>query len=88
MGEKNIVAEVISRIPFNGNQETTQKSTYQNEILSKINDVKELPEGSFTINLKFIQKYQRAEPSIIAKYKMVHTIRVIFVEVVILILSL
>ena len=29
-GEKNIVAEELSRIPFNGNQETTQKSTYQN----------------------------------------------------------
>ena len=28
-GEKNIVAERLSRIPLNGNQETTQKSTYQ-----------------------------------------------------------
>ena len=28
-GEKNIVADALSRIPLNGNQETTQKSTYQ-----------------------------------------------------------
>ena len=28
--ENNIVAYGISRVPFNGNQDTTQKSTYQN----------------------------------------------------------
>ena len=37
--------------------------------MSEINDIKELPEGKFTIKLKFIQKYQQAEPSIIDKYK-------------------
>ena len=37
--------------------------------MSEINDIKELPEGTFPINLKLIQKYQREEPSIIAKYK-------------------
>ena len=46
-------------IPLNGNQETTQNSTYQREIMSEINDIKELPEGTFPINLKLIQKYQR-----------------------------
>ena len=37
--------------------------------MSEINDTKELPEVSFPINLKFIQRYQRAETSIISKYK-------------------
>ena len=35
----------------------------------EINDIKELHEDNFPINLKVIQKYQRSEPSIIAKYK-------------------
>ena len=37
-GEKNIVADALSRFPLNGNQETTQKSIYQNEIVSEINN--------------------------------------------------
>ena len=53
--EKNIVAERLSRIPLNGNQETTQKSTHQQEIVSEINDIKEIPEGNFSISLKFIR---------------------------------
>ena len=42
--EKKIISDAISRLSFNGNQETTQKSTYQKEIVSEINDIKELPE--------------------------------------------
>ena len=49
-GQKNIVADAISRFPLNGNQETTQKSTYQREIVSEINDTKEILEGNFPIN--------------------------------------
>ena len=37
--------------------------------MSEINDIEELPEDTFLINLKLIQKYQRLEPSMIAKYK-------------------
>ena len=37
--------------------------------MSEINDTEELPEGTFPINLKLIQKYQREEPSITDKYK-------------------
>ena len=37
--------------------------------MSEIYDIEGLPEGSFPIKLKLIQKYQRMEPSIIAKYK-------------------
>ena len=68
-GEKNIVAYILSRIPLNGNQETTQNSTYQQEIVSEINDIEELPESTFPINLKLIQNFQRQQPSIRAKYK-------------------
>ena len=66
---KNIVSDALSIFTLNRNQETTQKSTYQQEIVSEINDIKDIPEGTFPINLKLIQKYQRSEPSIIAKYK-------------------
>ena len=59
----------LSRLPLNGNQETTQKSTYQRKIMSEINGIEEVPEVTFPINSKLIKKYQREEPSIIAKYK-------------------
>ena len=36
--------------------------------MSEINDIKEIPKGTFPINLKFIKVYQRLEPSITAKY--------------------
>ena len=68
-GDKKIVADALSRLPLYGNQETTQKSNHQKEIMLEINYTEELPEGMFPINLKLIQKYQWAEPSIIAKYK-------------------
>ena len=37
--------------------------------MSEINDIKELPEVTFPINLKLIPKYQWEELIIIAKYK-------------------
>ena len=37
--------------------------------MSDINDIKELPEGMFPINFKWIQKYQHLEPCLMAKYK-------------------
>ena len=67
-GEKNIVADALSISTLNVNQETTQKSTYQQKILSEINDNKETTEGNLSINLYLIQKYQRAKPSMIDKY--------------------
>ena len=66
---RKIVKYTLSRLPLNWNEETTQKSTYQKEIVSEINDFEELPEGTFLINLKLIQKYQQSESSILAKYK-------------------
>ena len=53
-GENNIVADGLSRIPLKGNQETTHKSTYQQEIVSEINDTEKIPEGTFPINFKCI----------------------------------
>ena len=38
-------------------------------MVSEINDTEEIPEDTFPNNLKFIQKYQYSEPSIIAKYE-------------------
>ena len=35
--------------------------------MSEINKTEEIPEDTFPINLKLIQKYQRAEPSLMAK---------------------
>ena len=87
-GEKNIVADALSMIPLNGNQETTQKSTYQKEVFSETNDIKALPEGTFPINLKLIQKQQRLEPSMIPYYNDSTCHKVISMELVILILAL
>ena len=44
-----MVSDVLSRLPLYGNQDTTQKSTYQQEIVSEINDRKEIPEDTFPI---------------------------------------
>ena len=37
--------------------------------MSEINYIKELPEGTFPINLNFIQQHQRVEPILMAEYK-------------------
>ena len=37
--------------------------------MSEINDIEQLPEGIYPINLNLIQIYQQTETSIIAKYK-------------------
>ena len=47
---KNTPEDALSRTPLNGNQDTTQKSTYQKEIVSEINNIEEIPEGNFPIN--------------------------------------
>ena len=37
--------------------------------MSEINDIEELSEGIFTINLKLIRQYQRKNHSLMAKYR-------------------
>ena len=51
------------------NQETTWMFSYTKEIVSYINDIKEIPEGTFRINLKMISTYQWMEPRLVTKYK-------------------
>ena len=51
------MADALSRLPIDSNQETTQESTYKKEILSEIVDIEELPKGNFLINLKLINQY-------------------------------
>ena len=48
-GEKNIVADALSRLPNNGNKKTTHESTYTTENMSEIYDIDELPDGTITI---------------------------------------
>ena len=60
----------LSIFPLNGNQDTTQESTYKREILSEINDTEEFPEGVSPISSKQIDKYQRKTPSLKAKYEL------------------
>ena len=38
-------------------------------MVSEINDMEEISEVTFPINLKLIQRYQRAEPSVMDIYK-------------------
>ena len=49
-GKKHILADARSRLTLNGNQETTHKSIYQQGIVSEINDIEELLEGTFPMN--------------------------------------
>ena len=51
------MSDALSIFTLYSNIETTQKSTYQQEIFSKIVDVEEISEVTFTINLKFIKRH-------------------------------
>ena len=46
-----MVADSLSWLPRNGNQNTTHKSDYLTKFMSKINDVEELSEAPFDENL-------------------------------------
>ena len=61
------MADALSRFTIDGNQGTTQDSTTTKEIMSEINDIEEIPEDSFPINLKLIDRYQWKDPSLMAK---------------------
>ena len=47
---RKIVADALSRLTLNGNQETTWRKTYKKENVSEINYTKELPEVTFPIS--------------------------------------
>ena len=63
------MANAFSRLNNNRNQYTTQESTYKKLIVSEMNDIKELPEDNFPINLKSIDQYQQKEPTLMDKYQ-------------------
>ena len=48
-GNKNIVADALSRLPINGSQMTTHEKTYTTETMSEIYDIEELPDGNFPL---------------------------------------
>ena len=56
--KKNTVAYALSKWPNNWNKKTTKESNYIKEIMSEVNNIKELPEGIFPVNLKIIDRYQ------------------------------
>ena len=66
-GEKNILADALSRLPNNGNQKTTHESTYTTETMSELYDNNELPEYMFTLSFNIIDRYQREEPFLLGK---------------------
>ena len=69
--EKNIVADTLSRLTINANQETTQESIYKNEIVSEIDDTKELPDGNSPMSVKLVGHYQQGNVSLKTKNYMV-----------------
>ena len=48
-GNKIIVADALSLLPNNGNQNTTHESTYTMETMSELYDIDELIDGTFTL---------------------------------------
>ena len=45
------MADEPSKLPLNGNQDTPQKSTYQQKIMSEIDGIEEISQVTFPINL-------------------------------------
>ena len=62
------MADALSIFPMNGNQETTQESTYEKEIVSEIKNIEELPEIIVPISLQLFYQYQLKDPILMAKY--------------------
>ena len=58
-GNKNIVADALSLLPNNGNQNTTHESTYTMETIPELYDIDELIDGNFSLSFKIIDRYQR-----------------------------
>ena len=67
--KKHIAAYVISKLPNNSNQETTHEQTYTMETMSKINDNKYLPEGTFPLFFNVIDRHQQEDPSLTENLK-------------------
>ena len=64
------MANAQSILTLNGNQDTTQNSNDKMEIVSEINDTKEILEVNFTNNLEQINQNQLKTPSLRTKYNL------------------
>ena len=53
-GNKDIVADALSWLPINGNQDTTHESTHTTETMPELYDIKEIPEGTFPLSFNII----------------------------------
>ena len=69
LGNIYIAVYVLSRLPNNGNQETTHESTYLMEIMLELYNIKYLLEGAFPISFKIMYHYQQEEPILTEKLK-------------------
>ena len=65
--EKNRAADVLSRLPNNGNKETTHESTYKTETILELFNIEETPEGKLTLYFKLIDCYKREDPILTEK---------------------
>ena len=70
-GEKNIAADVLSRLSNNGNKETTYEATYTTENMLELYYIVELPEGTFPLSFNLIDRYQQEDPFLTEKLKSV-----------------
>ena len=64
-----MVAYALSRLPNNINQETTHESTYTMETILELYNIKELPDGTFPLLFKLIDRYLREDPFLTEKLK-------------------
>ena len=59
----------LSRLPRNGNQNTTNKSNYTMKTVSEINKIDKLSQGTFHITFKTIDQNQNKHPGLMYKLK-------------------
>ena len=61
-GEKNVAIDALSKLPNNGNQDTTHEEMYTTETMLEIYDIEELPEGTFPLSFNFVVHYNQEDP--------------------------
>ena len=64
-----MVADAISKLRNNLNQDTTHESTDTTETISELYEIKELSEETFTLSLKLIYCYQQEDPFLTERLK-------------------
>ena len=63
------MAGALSQLPNNRIYKNAHDSTYIIVIVLEINDIRELPEDIFLVNLKIINQYQHNDLILMVKYK-------------------